>query len=398
MSVRPLPSLIVALGLAWSAVAAAGEWSGYVSGEARLFTRGPIDPAQGGDGLSFSAQPEYYTEWDGGRQSFTFVPFVRWDGRDSERTHADIRELTWLEAADTWELRLGVRKVFWGVTESQHLVDIVNQTDLVEATDGEEKLGQPMINLALIGERGTLDLFVLPGFRERTFPGRRGRLRSRPRIAPEQVRYESRRRDRHVDYAARWSAYIGDWDYGLSYFAGTSRDPRFESGRDADGAPVLVPVYDLIRQWGIDVQATLGDWLWKLEVIGRHGQGPGYTALTGGFEYTFVGIADSSADLGIIAEALYDDRGRSAPTPFADDVMFGARLTLNDEQSTECLLGLIVDRRGSEKLVRLESSRRMGDAWKIGLEGQAFVEIDRAGPLAGLARDDYLQLEIARYF
>ncbi|MDD7885073.1 hypothetical protein [Flavivirga sp. 57AJ16] len=34
------------------------------------------------------------------------------------------------------------------MTESNHLVDIINQTDAVETFDGEEKLGQPMVQLS----------------------------------------------------------------------------------------------------------------------------------------------------------------------------------------------------------------------------------------------------------
>jgi hypothetical protein len=376
----------------------AGEWSGYISGEMRAFAQSPSDTRQEDNNLSLSAQPEFYTQWDDGQQSFAFVPFFRVDENDEERTHADIRELTWLKAADDWELRAGIRKVFWGVTESQHLVDIINQTDLVEANDGEEKLGQPMINLALIRDWGTVDLFVLPGFRERTFPGEDGRLRSIPRVDTDQAQYESSDEEKHIDYAARWSHYIGDWDIGLSYFNGTSRDPRFAAGLDNKGQPVLIPVYDLIEQWGLSLQATIGDWLWKGEAINRSGQGESYTALTAGFEYTFVGIAESNADLGVLSEVLYDDRGNDAPTPFADDLMLGARLTLNDEQSTEFLFGMIFDSDNDSRLFTLESSRRLGANWKITLEGQAFANIDSSDPLAGIRNDDYLQLELARYF
>lgn len=382
----------------------AGEWSGYISSEYRAFANSPADARQHGNNLSFSVQPEYYTDWDNGQQSFTFVPFARWDENDDERSHVDIRELTWLKAADDWELRAGIRKVFWGVSESQHLVDIINQTDLVEATDGEEKLGQPMINLALIRDWGTLDLFVLPGFRERTFPGKSGRLRFSPPIDTSQVRYESSDKDKHIDYAARWAHYIGDWDIGVSYFNGTSRDPSFTFGLNNKSQPVLIPVYELIEQWGLDLQATLDDWLWKVEVINRSGQTDlsgqqkSYTALTAGFEYTFVGIAESSADLGVISEILYDNRGDDALTPFADDIMFGTRLALNDEQSTEFLLGMIFDSDDSARLLTLESSRRIGDDWKITLEGQAFVNITSTELLAGIRKDSYLQLELARYF
>jgi hypothetical protein len=43
-----------------------------------------------------------------------------------------VRELNWIHQAETWSLLAGVGKVFGSVTESRHLVDIINQTDLVE--------------------------------------------------------------------------------------------------------------------------------------------------------------------------------------------------------------------------------------------------------------------------
>jgi hypothetical protein len=373
----------------------ASEWSGYISGEYRNFTDSPADPRQHGNNLSLSIQPEYFTDWDNGNQSFTFVPFARWDENDEERSHADIRELTWLKAEDTWELRVGLRKLFWGVTESQHLVDIINQTDLVEAPDGEEKLGQPMINLALIRDWGTVDLFILPGFRERTFPGVDGRLRSPLPVDTDNAIYESSQEDRHIDYAARWSHSLGDWDIGVSYFNGTSRDPRFIPNI---GVTALIPVYDLIEQWGVDIQATLDNWLWKVEVINRSGMGEGYYAMTGGFEYTFYSINESQYDLGVISEIMHDDRGDNATTPFEDDILLGARLTLNDEQSTEFLFGVIFDSNDSTRLISLESSRRFGDNWKATLEGQAFMNIPNNDLLSGIKDDNYLQLEIVRYF
>lgn len=381
--------------LCLSAATHAGEWSGNITGEFRGFSQSPADARQHDNNVSLSVQPEFYTDWDNGQQSFTFVPFARWDENDDERSHADIREFTWLKAANDWELRIGIRKVFWGVTESQHLVDIVNQTDLVESNDGEEKLGQPMVNLALIRDWGTVDLFVLPGFRERTFPGTDGRLRSTLPVDTDQAVYDSSDEEEHIDLAARWAHAIGDWDVGLSAFKGTSRDPRFIPNGTSTA---LIPVYDLITQFGVDVQATLGDWLWKFEAINRDNPQKSYNALTAGFEYTFVGISDSAADLGVITELLYDDRDDNATTPFADDIMLGARLTLNNEQSTEFLLGMIADTDDSTRLVTLESSRRIGEDWKISLEGSAFINIDDTDLLAGVRKDDYLQLELARYF
>ena len=80
-----------------------------------------------------------YHEWADGKQSVSFIPFARLDQGDDERTHADIRELSWSYIARDYEWTIGFSKVYWGVTEAQHLVDIINQTDLVEDFDRRRK-------------------------------------------------------------------------------------------------------------------------------------------------------------------------------------------------------------------------------------------------------------------
>jgi hypothetical protein len=392
-----LPLLLAGLlGLAQTSQAA--DWSGFVAGEFRYFTYSPLDDRQHDSYLSLAAEVEYYREWNNGRDSLTFTPFVRFDQHDGERGHADIRELAWVHVARDWELRAGIRKVFWGVTESQHLVDIINQTDLVENPDQEDKLGQPMVNLALIRDWGTLDLFILPGFRERTFPGAEGRLRTPLVVDADRARYESPAKDRRIDVAVRWSRTLGDWDVGLYHFSGTSREPRLLPGVDQRGAPVLTPYYDVIEQTGLDVQATKGAWLWKLEAIHRRGQGEPFSALVGGFEYTFYGVFDSARDVGWLLEYHYDDRGDAATSPFQNDLMSGLRLALNDPQSSELLAGAILDLDRGGVFYVVEASRRLGQHWKLGLEGRAFAGLHQDDPSFSLRRDDYLQLELAYYF
>ncbi len=389
--------------LTCSLAATAGEWSGYVGAEVRLFPHSALVPVQDhSNNWSILAEPEYYHEWDDGQQSFTFVPFLRIDQQDSERTHFDIRELTWLKSAEEWELRVGLRQVFWGVVESNHLVDIINQTDLIENIDTEDKLGQPMINFALIKDWGTVDFFLMPGFRERTFPGIEGRLRTQPRVDTDNPVYESAAEQKHIDLAVRWSHYIGDFDIGVSHFYGTSRNPRFVFGFNGI-EPVLVPHYDIINQTGIDLQATKGDWLWKLEMIYRSGQptasgDDNYLAMAGGFEYTFVGAFESDIDVGIVSEYLFDDRDEEALTPFEDDIMIGVRLALNDMQSTDLLAGVIFDLDGSSKTFSLEASRRLGENWKLELEARFFSNMTNNDLLYSFRDEDTIQLFLARYF
>lgn len=375
------------------------SWSGFTGLELRAFQKSAQYPGQHNrSSLSFVLQPELYLYWADSRESVTFTPFMRVDEHDSDRTHYDIRELIWEKAAENWELRAGIGKVFWGVSESQHLVDIINQTDLVESPDLEDKLGQPMINFAWIQDWGTLDLFVLPGFRERTFPGIKGRIRTQPRVDNDQRTYQSSRKNKHVDYAVRWSHNIGDWDIGLSHFYGTSRDPLVRVGTDKTNQTVFIPHYNLIRQTGLDVQATKGNWLWKLEAIRRTGQGESYNASTSGFEYTLYGIMNTATDLGIVTEYLYDSRNNAAPTLFQNDYMLGARFSLNDVQSTEALIGMIIDNDNHARAYSIEASRRLGNSWKLGLEARVYQNFSTTDPFYTLRNDDYIQLDLNYYF
>ncbi len=390
------------IGLVLMAVCAFGtarsfEVSGKAGFEARIFKHDPHFAEQTRGQFSVFAQPEFYREWDNGRQSVLFVPFARLDSVDPRRSHADVREGFWQIIGEDWELRLGAAKVFWGVTESQHLVDVINQTDAIEDIDGEDKLGQPMVDGALIRDWGTVNLFLMPWFRERSFPGTRGRLRPAIRIADDDSDYESRFGRLHPDVALRWSHVLGDWDVGLAHFYGHNREPEFKLEANAKRFE-LVPQYNLIHQTSVDLQLTLDAWLWKFEAIRRIGQGKPFIAATTGFEYTFFGILDSAADLGVIGEYLYDQRDERATTPFQDDVFAGVRLALNDEQSMEVLAGVIIDPQHGSRIFSIEASRRFGDAWKVELNARFWSNTASRDPLAVFQDDDHAQLSIMRFF
>jgi hypothetical protein len=390
-------SLMIVL-LAIGGVTHAWQIAGNMAVEGRGFFQTALDDRQYDSDYSFSIEPEFSRQWDDDRQSFVFRPFARIDRHDDERSHWDIRELQWIYAGNGWESRLGVGRVYWGVTEAVHLVDIINQTDLVENIDGEQKLGQPMAKLSLEKDWGTLDFFLLPGFRERTFPGEEGRLRTHPRVETDLVGYESSAGQQHVDYALRWSHYVGDWDFGLSWFQGTGRDPLFRPAFTPQGELVLAPYYEQIEQASIDLQATLGEWLWKLEVMYRNGYEEDYYAFTGGFEYTRVGIMDTSADLGVVAELMADERGNQASTPFNHDVFAGLRWTANDAQSLTILAGAIVDWENGSTLFSVEASRRLGQSCLLTLQLRSWLNVDQRDPQYVFRQDDYLQIELARYF
>jgi len=378
--------------------AAAGEvdWSGSVELEARSFLSDPAfaDQLDGGQ-TSLAIAPELGFKTEDGRHQFRFVPYLRLDGRDDERTHFDLRQAYWRYVGDGWEILAGLERVFWGVAESRHLVDIINQTDAVEDVDEEDKLGQPMIVLSTFRSWGTLALYVMPGFRERTFSGREGRLRTPLVVDTDDPQYESSAEEERVDLALRWSHFLGDWDLGMSYFYGTGREPRL---LPATGGDRLLPFYDVIQQIGIDVQYTRGAWLWKLEALVREGQGSTFGAAVAGFEYTFYQVK-GAADIGILAEYLWDDRDAFAPpTAFEDDLFLGARLALNDTQDTALLVGGVVDLEHQSWAVLVEAGRRLTDHLTIEVESRLFLDVAEEDPLATVASDDFLVARIAYHF
>jgi hypothetical protein len=337
---------------------------------------------------------------------FNVVIFGRYDKEDSKRSHADVREVFWTHVADSWEMKIGISKVFWGVTESRHLVDVINQTDLIENVDGEDKLGHPMIKFAIEREWGNLDLFWLPYFRERTFSGEDGRLNALPfSVDMENAQYESSAEQWHSDFALRYAVTIDDLDLAFSYFTGTSRNPIFSPNGNIFNLE-FIPLYKQIDQTGIELQYIYEDWLWKFEGISSSGESQRYSAAVFGFEYTLVGILDSAADLGWIVEYLFDDRhnqtalDKAAPHSFERDIFLGWRYALNDADSTELLAGIIYDPKTQETLYSVEFSQRLASDLKLNIELRAFQGAEETKVLKTyyLSDEDYIQLELVKFF
>ena len=380
-----------------------------LAGELRYFPNDALFPGQFDHWQpSFSFTPELRWEDEDRKHQIVIIPFVRVDGQDDERTHFDLREGYYRFNSDNnWSLTLGAAKVFWGKTESRHLVDIINQTDAIEDIDEEDKLGQPMVNLTVLNDWGTVDFFVMSGFRDRTFPGVGGRLRFPLVVDTDNPIFERNWRRGAVDYAARYSHYIGNWDFGVSVFHGTSREARFAI---APGGTSILPVYDKITQGGVDIQYTKDAWLWKAEMIVREGHGDTFFAGVGGFEYTLYQLFGSSADLGLLAEYQFDGRDEgfvtetfglttAAPVTVANnDVFAGARLGFNDTQDSSALVGVTIDTEDQSMGMFIEAERRIGQNWTAEFESRLFFNVDPANIADVFRDDDFMTVRLTRYF
>jgi len=398
-------SILLSSSLSISAMASDVEFeaSGNLALEQRYFFEEALYPEQlSHSQTSLSVEPELYWQWNDGSDSVIFTPFYRVDSQDSQRTHGDIRELAYIHASDDWELRVGIRKEFWGVTEFQHLVDVINQTDGVEDFDGEDKLGQQMVNLSVVNDWGIVDVFLLPGFRERTYAGSEGRLRGPLVVDEDNVSYESSAGQQHLDVALRWAHSIGDYDLGAYWFHGTNREAYLSPTLDNNSQPTLQQYYSQMDQLGVDVQATLGDWLWKFEGIYRDTSLEDFWASQTGFEYSFIGVFDSNLDLGLLVEHSWDSRGEveldAQGSLMQNDLFLGARLAFNDMQSSELLMGIGSDLDHNAYSFMIEASRRFGDNFIASFDVRLLQSNEPNDLLYTLSNDDHAQLSVAWYF
>jgi hypothetical protein len=346
---------------------------------------------------SLALSPEFFWEWDSSDSTLVVTPFMRFDARDQERSHADIREFDFTYVKDAWELHAGIRKVFWGVTEFNHLVDIINQTDRVESLDGEAKLGQPMLSLSRFTDWGIIDSYILLGFRERTFVGQKGRLRGEFFVNENEARFENSREQKAINYALRWSHSLDVFDVGVYWFSGIDREPIFEPS--PSHSPLqLTPVYEDIEQIGVDVQATIASWLFKFEGLYQASNREEYLASQLGFEYTVYGLVNSVTDVGLLLEYGWDERGINGNAIAQNDIYIGTRLALNDAAGSTLLMSASYDVDFHTKNILIEASRRLNDRWTMTIEGLIVEGGNSNDPVAAFNNDDRLQLSVQRFF
>lgn len=382
------------------------DFSLEISSDHRYFLKEGLYNNQKQYFASIALEPEFTLKWDKGDQRVVGDLFGRLNTHDPNRNHWDIRELYYQVSKNNWEFSVGMKKIYWGVIESVHLVDVINQTDLVEGFDGEDKLGQPMLHYTWLSNFGTFEGFLLPFHRKRTLPGEEGRLRFPIVLDADAANYESDMEEFDLGGAFRYSHYFSVFDVGLSYIYHSNREFLVRPNEQFE----FVPYYEKMHQIGIDIQATTGSFLWKFEGINRYADSDDFIALAVGGEYTFSNIKNSGLDLGVLSEFIYDNRAPvlfdfetgnisgSTGTGFQKDIFAGGRLAFNDTHDTAILFGGLFDLENKGKIFSLEAERRFFQNWKAELELRLLTNFEEDELFYFFRNDSFIQLNLARYF
>ena len=365
---------------------------GLVQPEFSIFTNGDGKHHQSKNNYSFFTKGNFISYLDERDAKITISAIARYDEKDSERRYIDFQKLKYEQYFENYTFKIGNEIIFWGVNESFNIIDIINQSNLAEDISGTKKFGQPMISLNYNHSYGNFDLFIMPFFKERIFPGRNGRPRLALEVDKSTVAYESSSKKNKIDAAVRYSTVYDDYDIGIAHFYGNNRSPELNVNPLSQK---LDAYYPILSQTSLDIQSTKGAWLYKLETLTAKNGEERHFGIAGGTEYTIYGLRETTSDLGIIVEYTFDDRNDFA---FNNEGVLALRWTKNDIKSTSLLAGLVADMSGSSNRFFAEFEQRIRDDLKVFIDMSINGEIDADDFTYAFEEDSQLTLKIAKYF
>ncbi|MGB1565889.1 MAG: hypothetical protein ACPHA6_09660, partial [Paracoccaceae bacterium] len=237
---------------------------------------------------------------------------------------------------------------------------------------------------------GDLQLWYISQFRERTFNDKNGHPSSGLNVTTSL--YERSEGKEADDIAARFSTFSGDWDFAVSGFKGTAREPLITPNQDSSA---LNATYMLQETIGFEAQFTGDPTLLKWESLHGTQSGAGFDAAVAGLEYTLYGAFGQVWDLGLIAEGQYDTRPQAAAERFYSA---GLRLVLNDVKDTSFLALISQDQKQEQSLIAFEASRRLNDWSSLELRSQFYDAQKNGLAFSGIADDDVISLTVNMFF
>jgi hypothetical protein len=376
-----------------SCVLNAQSISGYIETEHRYFIQEGLYSEQKNYYPSFASELEYNTSFNDGSSQVKAIVFGRYDLMDKKRSHIEIREMYYQKSFKYGYTSLGFKKIFWGVVESTNINDIINQKDMLEGINEDYKLGEFMWQNVFINSFGTFETYIMPYHRIIEFPGVNGRLRPPTDLdLKDNSVYENDLENLYPSAAVRYKNTFGNFDMGINYFHGLSREP--EILLELSEIDIFYPV---INQIGGDFQYTFSGLLLKSEAIYQISRGSNFGAFVGGFEYTLSNFLNTGGDLGIVCEYLYDERGNKSIRGMDNDLFLGLRFSGNDISSTQVLIGGILDMSKSTQIYSFTASRRLNEILKLEIKGNWFHNVSQEEFLYLFKNDSMIQLKLLMY-
>ena len=334
---------------------------------------------------------------------FLMEPYLRYDRYDKNRSLFDFKENNLTYYYNDIQLKAGISEVFWGITESKNLVDIINPKDV---TDGDQKakLGQTMLAFSNYSEKfGILDFYYLPFFKNSSQIGEEGRLRLSKPIENYNIVYEGGAGSKVPSWALKWEHSFRFFDFSLQGFRGNSRESS-TIGKLENLQLKYFQGYERISQIGTYFQVISGPIIYKLEAIKRNGQKnaknirENFFSYTLGLEHLINNLFENKWDLTSFIEYHNDDRNGDSTDILQNDLFLATRLNFNNIDGTEFLTSITLDTDGGGNTSTVELSSRITDNIRVTGSYNSYWSANEKDILYSFRRDNYFSINIINYF
>ena len=299
------------------------------------------------------------------------------------------RELFVKRSFGDFDIFVGNRQFFWGVTESKNVVDFVNQLDAAAGNSTEDKLGATSISTEFYLQDAEIQYVFMPYFRERTFNAQDAHPGLG--IPLNRALFSADKGLMGGDHAFRYSNTLGEFDVGFSGFYGTAREPILRFNDDN----TVTPYYPEYQALGLDVQFTGESTLFKGELVKGYQDEIDISAYVIGLESTIYSVASSSWDIGLIGELQFDNRVQAAADRFN---IGGLRFTANNASDSNLLLLYAEDQAGEQLTFTAKFSHRLNNGLKLETEYTEFYSSLNGLPFRNLIDDSYIKLSVGYFF
>ncbi len=317
------------------------------------------------------------------------------DFYNNELSHVDIKQLIASYSISNLTFKVGVDEINWSITETRSLTNIVNQVNSINSIYDDEYLGQPLVGLQILEDDFAFNIYLMPYFRERFFPPMKSRRRLALPVADKSI-YESKKRRHHLDLAARYLHYLGDFEVALSYFRGTNRRPIMMIYHN-NNEPKIQAYYPQSEQLGLTMLLSTDNTIFKSEIVTLRSQDSNYLSGDIAIEHS-ISFVDWGPDIDLFIEYLWDERKNNADTPYQNDIATTVKLNFNDLESTALRLSWIRDLSNKGNLIRLFFNRRINDSIKLNVDITLIAGTRSYDPLFFIADDDFIKISLSYSF
>ena len=334
---------------------------------------------------------------------FLMEPYFRYDHHDKNRSLFDFKENNLTYYYNDIQVKAGISEIFWGITESKNLVDIINVKDV---TDGDQKakLGQSLLAFSNYSEKfGSIDFYYLPFFKNSSQIGETGRLRLSKPIENYNIVYAGGAGPKVPSWALKWENSFGILDFSLQGFRGNSRESSTIAKLE-DSQLKYFQGYERISQIGSYIQVISGPIIYKLEAIKRNGQKnainirENFFSYTLGLEYLINNLFENKWDITSFIEYHNDNRNNDSTDIFQNDLFLATKLNFNNIKGTEFFTSITLDIDGGGNTSSLELSSRVTDNTRVTGSYNSYWSVNDKDILYSFRRDNYFRIKVIKYF